>query len=168
MVEKYLRTMISTATRVTTITLGEALRVRHAAYFPDSNDSVAIARLDCDDGDATMHFGIIDSSMCVAAGSLTEHVPSPRICAESSFQLRGMAVLPRLHGGGLGSEVLRYAIEQVAERGGGLLWGNIRSPARAFYERQGFTLHADTYFLRLGGSPHHYGHIHIEGTQSKA
>jgi GNAT superfamily N-acetyltransferase len=56
-----------------------------------------------------------------------------------AWRLRGLAVPDGLRGRGVGGRVLRYALGQVALRGGGLVWANVRGGARTFYERQGFT-----------------------------
>lgn len=56
-----------------------------------------------------------------------------------AWRLRGMAVPEDVRNRGVGGRVLRYALGQVALRGGGLVWANVRLPARRFYERQGFT-----------------------------
>ena len=55
-----------------------------------------------------------------------------------AWRLRGVAVADTLRGQGVGGRVLRYALGQVALHGGGLVWANVRLPARRFYEREGF------------------------------
>jgi predicted GNAT family N-acyltransferase len=60
-----------------------------------------------------------------------------------AWRLRGMATEARLRGQGVGSQLVRRVIEQVAARGGGLLWCYARVPAQAFYERAGFTAVGD-------------------------
>jgi GNAT superfamily N-acetyltransferase len=55
-----------------------------------------------------------------------------------AWRLRGLAVPDGWRGRGVGGRVLRYALGQVALRGGGLVWANVRDAARPFYQRQGF------------------------------
>lgn len=61
------------------------------------------------------------------------------------WRLRGMATADGRRGQGVGGRVLRYALGQVALHGGGLVWANVRLPARRFYEREGFSLHGDVW-----------------------
>lgn len=56
-----------------------------------------------------------------------------------AWRLRGQATAEQLRGQGVGGRVLRYALGQVALRGGGLVWASVLAPTRAFYEREGFT-----------------------------
>jgi GNAT superfamily N-acetyltransferase len=147
---------------VVAIPLRDALAVRHAAYYEKARDTpLAQARLDCDGNDFTSHFGIYEKGHIVAAGSLTANAPSPRSPADTAFRLRGMAVLPSHQGRGLGAAVLDYALERVAETGGGLVWANIRVAKAGFYEKWGFTMSDDEFFVREGSPMHRYGELHV-------
>jgi GNAT superfamily N-acetyltransferase len=70
-----------------------------------------------------------------------------------AWRLRGVAVPPDLRGRGVGGRVLRYAIARVALHGGGLLWANVRMPARGFYEREGFAADGEPWTAPVSG-PH--------------
>jgi predicted GNAT family N-acyltransferase len=70
-------------------------------------------------------------------------VPEPFGDRTDAWRLRGLAVPEDLRGRGVGGRVLRYALGQVALRGGGVVWARVRLPARGFYERQGFTAAGD-------------------------
>jgi GNAT superfamily N-acetyltransferase len=147
---------------VVSIPLRDALTVRHAAYYEDRPGTPSDnARLDCDGDDFTSHFGIYENVAIVAVGSLTVDVPSPRRSSARSFRLRGMAVLPSRQGNGLGAAVLDYALERVAEVGGGLVWANIRVAKAGFYVKRGFTMSDDTFFVREGSPMHYYGELNI-------
>lgn len=61
----------------------------------------------------------------------------------AAWRLRGMATAEGRRGRGIGTLVLRAALDHVAAAGGELVWCNARVPARAFYERAGFTPHGD-------------------------
>lgn len=83
-------------------------------------------------------------------------VPEPfpdRPDRTDAWRLRGLAVPAELRGRGVGGRVLRYAIARVALHGGGLLWANVRLPARGFYEREGFTAEGRPWTPASGG-PH--------------
>lgn len=145
---------------VVAIPLRDALTVRYAAYYEDAPDTpLTKARLDCDGDDLTSHFGIYEHGRIVAVGSLTVDESSPRTEAARAFRLRGMAVLPSQQGRGLGAAVLDYALERVAETGGGLVWANIRVAKVGFYEKWGFTISEDQFFVREGSPMHHYGEL---------
>ena len=60
-----------------------------------------------------------------------------------AWRLRGMATAEELRGQGVGSQVLRASIAHVALEGGRLIWCNARTPARSFYQREGFTVEGD-------------------------
>jgi GNAT superfamily N-acetyltransferase len=138
------------------------LVVRHAAYY-ENRLSVPfdMARLDCDADPHTSHFGVYESGAIVAAGSLTANSPSPRNAHSPAFRLRGMAVLPSEQGRGLGASVLEYALERVAELGGGLMWANIRIEKAGFYRKWGFVMSDDTFFVREGSPLHCHGELLI-------
>lgn len=154
--------MYSSDFSVVAINIQDARRVRHAAYYAGLDYPLTKASLDCDGDLATSHFGVFQATQCVAVGSLTAEAPSPRTHADAPFRLRGMAVLPECQGRGLGTAVLHYAIDRVAEVGGGLMWANIREAKAGFYEKYGFTLHEDKFFVREGSPMHHYGELKIE------
>jgi GNAT superfamily N-acetyltransferase len=60
-----------------------------------------------------------------------------------AWRLRGMATEPELRGQGVGTRVLRTAVDLVASSGGTLIWCNARVSALGFYERGGFSIIGD-------------------------
>ena len=64
----------------------------------------------------------------------------PTAGADDIWQLRGMAVHETVQRGGVGREVLEAGVARVRERGGRLLWANVRDTAAGFYERAGWTI----------------------------
>lgn len=60
-----------------------------------------------------------------------------------AWRLRGMATAPELRGQGVGTRVLRTAVDLVASSGGTLIWCNARVSALGFYEHAGFTATGD-------------------------
>lgn len=61
--------------------------------------------------------------------------------------LTHLAVKPEHQGQGIGSALLRRAVELVKYRSGKMIWGfaeiHDQRPSAAFYERNGFTIHDD-------------------------
>ena len=56
---------------------------------------------------------------------------------QRSWRLRGMATSPAARNRGVGSALLRAAVDHIAGAGGGTLWCNARVSARGLYERGG-------------------------------
>lgn len=88
--------------------------------------------------------GVVTSCALAMPGAPGEH---PELSGFSGFpraavpwRLRGMATAASYRGKGLGAQVLARVIEEVRVRGGDLLWCHARTPARALYERAGFTV----------------------------
>ena len=96
-----------------------------------------------EDDPAAVHFAAVDGGTVLATGVLLAH-PPPFAYAGAAWRLRGMATDPGRRGEGLGSAVLAAVMLHVETAGGGLLWCNARTPAKAFYERAG---------LRTWGEP---------------
>ncbi len=83
------------------------------------------------------------SGEVVGTAAVAPEEPPPElaahVAARPAWRLRSMATAPELQGGGVGSAVLRLALDKVRQAGGALLWCNARLPARGFYERAGFS-----------------------------
>jgi GNAT superfamily N-acetyltransferase len=62
-----------------------------------------------------------------------------------AWRLRGMATAEGLRGAGIGTRLLRAAVDHVRAEGGTLVWCNARVGALAFYEREGFTAAGERY-----------------------
>ena len=88
-------------------------------------------------------FSYVDSEQRVAGYACIGPTPS----TQGTFDLYWIAVLPAVHGKGIGSELLRFVEEHVRGKGGRLLIAETSSTpkyekTRAFYERKGFQQHA--------------------------
>ena len=79
----------------------------------------------------------------------TEHRPG-----KVAVQLRGMAVLEKHQGLGVGKRLLDEAARRLRERGVDVLWANGRDSALGFYERWGMDVVGDG-FVTPSGIPHH-------------
>lgn len=82
------------------------------------------------------HFAAFDDEgRVVGIASITPEA-YPRGGGVDDFRIRGMATDPELGRGlGVGGALLRACLEHAD---GARVWCNARSPARGFYERQGF------------------------------
>jgi GNAT superfamily N-acetyltransferase len=88
-------------------------------------------------------------------GVVTVH-PEPcpwRPAEDGAWRLRGMATADHARGLGIGSALLRAALDHVVAAGGGLVWCNARTPARGFYARAGFSAYGEPWDLGDRG-PH--------------
>jgi len=118
-----------------------------------------------DDDPGTTTFGAVDRSSDAIVGVATVFrepapfdlgqagVPAGAGNDATTWRLRGMATREDLQGRGIGSMVLKVALDHVAAEGGDLLWCNARVGAVAFYERAGFSTFGDEWVLPTVG-PH--------------
>lgn len=72
---------------------------------------------------------------------------------EPGWRLRGMGVAADARGTGCGGWLLAAVVDHVARSGGHLLWCNARVSALGFYQRYGFTVESDVFFV-VGGGEH--------------
>lgn len=91
-----------------------------------------------DDDPSAVHVGAYDGDGLLGTGSVRQE-PAPWAPAVPAWRLRGMATEPARRGEGVGALVLAALVQHCREHGGGELWCNARTPARAFYARAGFT-----------------------------
>ena len=98
------------------------------------------ARLAGDDlpGVATYAARDSDGNLIGCVGLFPEPCPDLPEHPGKGWRIRGMATADGWRGKGVGAEVLKAALEHVAEHGGGLVWCNARTPAQRFYARAGF------------------------------
>jgi GNAT superfamily N-acetyltransferase len=88
------------------------------------------------------HVGVYDGQHLVATGNVREE-RAGWAPAEPGWRVRGMATDPSYRGRGAGVLVLDALVAHAAERGGGVLWCNARTPAQSFYERAGLATRGD-------------------------
>lgn len=85
-------------------------------------------------------------------GCATVHASSWQ--GEPALQLRGMAVAESVRSQGIGHQLLRHLEELVrANSPVRLWWCNARTPARRFYERQGWLVMSEVFDIPTAG-PH--------------
>jgi len=90
-----------------------------------------------------------ESAICCATFHLNSWQDKP------AWQLRGMATDPAWAGRGIGSAVLKFAIETIrAASSVNLFWCNARLPAVPFYQRLGWAIASERFEIPTAG-PHH-------------
>ncbi|MDG9703358.1 GNAT family N-acetyltransferase [Streptomyces sp. DH37] len=122
---------------------------RESAAFPEDGDPAAF-HIAAYEGD--------DPAVLGCGTFFPEPFPGPAPgplpgSTASAYRFRGMASAPAARGRGYGAAVLRAGAAEAAARGAGLLWCNGRTPARGFYERQGFAVHGEEFEIE-GVGPH--------------
>ena len=70
-----------------------------------------------------------------------------------AWQLRGMAVAPGHRGQGVGQRLLRLALGEVRNSPVRLTWCNARTPAVAFYRKEGWRVVSEEFHID-GAGPH--------------
>lgn len=132
--------------------------LRHAVLRPDQ--PIETAMLPHDDDPATFHLGAVIAGEIVGVASLyqealphnttyDEHVACDEITTspELIWRLRGMAVDPLHQRQGIGLALLHFAISEITNRGGTLLWCNARIGALGFYRIAGFVVCSDEFVI---------------------
>ena len=89
---------------------------------------------------AAGYFAALDSTRRVlaVASARPEAPPWPTEAADP-WRIRGVVTTEQLRGRGIGTAVLLAVLRHISRHGGDLAWLNGRTPARAFYERLGFS-----------------------------
>jgi predicted GNAT family N-acyltransferase len=104
-----------------------------------------------DDAPETVHVVAVDNDEVVGCATMIKNTWQ----GERAWQVRGMAVAPRLQRSGVGGLMLkqlqRIAQDDVADVR--LMWCNARTPAVGFYERHGWTVASDEFVIETAG-PH--------------
>jgi len=104
-----------------------------------------------DTGARSFHLGFFSEDRLV--GVATFHPQDHGKFGEKGFQLRGMATLPSFQKGGVGNQLLNFAIVYLRGQGAGYLWCNARKVAYAFYQNLGFEFVSEEFEIP-GIGPH--------------
>ena len=137
-------------TAVRRAALAEIIDLRHRelrAGLPPKT-----ARFEGDDDPRTLHCGAFLVPGGEAVGCVTL---APRAWeGAAAWQLRGMATRADLVRRGIGTRLLRFAVESLCEeRGPVLVWCNARLAAVPFYAAQGWDVVSDVFDIPTVG-PH--------------
>jgi GNAT superfamily N-acetyltransferase len=126
-------------------------RILRADLPPES------AHFDGDEAEKTLHWAALTDATSSRAGEEVVGCLSLMLNsfnAEPAWQLRGMAVDEQHQRHGVGQELMRRAEEAAAAEGNaGWLWCNARTPAAAFYQKQGWTVVSEVFEIPTAG-PH--------------
>jgi GNAT superfamily N-acetyltransferase len=79
--------------------------------------------------------------------------PHPHTPRPGDWRIRGMATAPAARGTGVGARLLAACLAHARAQGATRVWCNARTPARGFYEREGFVVEGDEFELPSIG-PH--------------
>ncbi len=104
-----------------------------------------------DDAPETVHVVALDNADVVGCATM---IPSAWD-GQKAWQLRGMAVTPRLQRSGIGGLLLKE-LQRSAQHSAGvvrLMWCNARSPAVPFYQRHGWAVASPEFVIETAG-PH--------------
>lgn len=95
------------------------------------------------------HLGYFKDEKLLGVASLCEE----DFESEKAMRLRGMAVLPKAQGKGVGKALVERAITEADARGIEILWCTARTSAQGFYEGLGFVVQGDIFEVEHHG-PH--------------
>lgn len=110
----------------------------------------ATASFEGDDEPATLHFCARDGAEVVGCATILQRPWEGR----AAWQLRGMAVEPRLQRGGVGRRLVEAVEAHVlSDAHARLMWCNARVPAAPFYERLGWVVRSQPFDIPRAG-PH--------------
>jgi enamine deaminase RidA (YjgF/YER057c/UK114 family) len=110
--------------------------LRQALLHPDRT-GIAL-EIAGDGAVGSLHVGAFHRGALVGIGSVfAEALPDSML--RDAWRIVGMAVEPRLRGGGIGGEILERLLAHAGGRGSKLAWCNSRVPAASLYRRYGFT-----------------------------
>jgi GNAT superfamily N-acetyltransferase len=127
----------------------EVIDLRHAILRAGLPRETAI--FPGDDAPGTVHVVAVEDDAVVGCATMLKNTWQ----GEPAWQVRGMAVAPRLQRSGVGGRMLTELQRLAAEHPEGvrLMWCNARSPAVGFYERHGWTVASDEFVIETAG-PH--------------
>jgi len=109
-----------------------------------------------DDDPGACHVAALDGDLVLCACVLVQRPYPRRPDLLPAWKLRGMATAPGQRNRGYGGLVVRQAADEVAARGGRLMWCEARERAVPFYARHGFTAEGDSYLNTETGLPHRF------------
>jgi len=132
------------AIQVRTVPLPQTRELRHSILRPNQSIKETVAA----EPDGAHAVGAFDGEEMIAAGLIAPDRQRP-----GSWRVRGMATKAHARGRGAGTAVLAALLEHARAEGARSVWCNVRTPARALYERAGFRTVSDEFQLP-GIGPH--------------
>jgi GNAT superfamily N-acetyltransferase len=107
-----------------------------------------------DDLSDAVHIGAIDDDVVVGTCFVSPQPCYWRADGAAAWRLRQMATAPERQGQGIGTAVLRAAVDHLRRIGVPLLWCHAREAAVGFYARNGFRGHGDIFLESQHAIPH--------------
>ena len=136
---------------VRAISAEDAVAVRWPILRPGFPRETAIF---AGDEDAeTRHFGAYAGGEIVGVASIYR-AELPEKSALAAWQLRGMATLDAVRGGGHGAALLAAVEQYVRQKSGAFAWCNARVAAAGFYRRHGWQILGEVFDIPSVG-PHY-------------
>jgi ribosomal protein S18 acetylase RimI-like enzyme len=132
------------AIQVRSVPIPQTRALRHSILRPNQSIKETIAA----EPDGAHAVGAFDGEEMIAAGLIAPDRDRP-----GSWRVRGMATKAPARGRGAGTTVLAALLEHARAEGARRVWCNVRTPARALYERAGFRTVSDEFELP-GIGPH--------------
>lgn len=122
---------------------------------------LAECRFPTDDLPGSFHLGnyIDDELACIASF----HIQSYGQYSGTGYQLRGMATLPAYQGKGLGTQVMKYALDYLKQQYADYIWCNARKTAVDFYQKLGLSLVSPEFEVQ-GIGPHYVMYANLKQT----
>jgi thiamine transport system ATP-binding protein len=101
-----------------------------------------------------VHLGIYENAELIACSSW---IPQawPLDDTLPAIQLKGMAVVKRMQGSGIGAELLSAGVSQAEDQGAHYIWARARDSALNFYTRNGFAVFGEQFVDDATGMGHH-------------
>ncbi|MET1254921.1 GNAT family N-acetyltransferase [Aliikangiella maris] len=113
----------------------QTLMIRHRVLWP--NQSIEFCRLKEDE--TALHFGAyFNEQQLIAVASI--------FIIERSARLRKFATLPEFQNQGVGSQMLRFLLNQLQQQNVDYFWCDARTEAINFYERFGLKAIGDIFY----------------------
>lgn len=112
-------------------------RPREDCYFPE------------DDLNTTTHYGLFIENKLVGIATFLEQ-NNPKFVG-NHLQLRGMAVLDKFKGNGVGKLLLETGEQLALKKKKTIIWCNARIVAVPFYEKMGYKIVGPTFEIPLVG-----------------
>lgn len=130
----------------TELSAGEVQPLRTAVLRPHFEPG-ELAEFDRDDDPDTHHYGLVDDSKTPVAVVTYTAEPAPHDIGEPATRLRGMAVAEERRREGLGRRLLDSSLSRLAVQQPDLkiVWANVRTSARDFYESHGFRAEGEVF-----------------------
>ena len=93
-----------------------------------------------DDSEDSFHIGAFKNDKCIGISTYIKRNNSLLNNDTISYQLRGMAVLPKFQGKGIGKMIIQYSLKELEKRACKVLWCHARKNAVIFYKKLGFVI----------------------------